>query len=251
MTPGERHAGGAAGSGPCESLLSAEDNRRMFDRIARRYDLMNRVLSLGLDRRWRRRAVAAMSPREGGRYLDVGCGTGDMALEVLRQAPGAEVLGVDPAEEMLRIAVQRIAKAGLSERIHFQAGDGMALPAEDRAFAGAVTAFCLRNITHRAAALAEMRRVLEPGAKAVILELTVPEGRFVRMGHWLYTRGVVPLAGRIIARSADAYRYLVDSVQDFPQPAEVLSTMEAAGFEEVRHERLHGGTVTVFVGRAP
>jgi len=233
-----------------DSLLSAADNRRMFDAIARRYDRMNRLLSLGLDRRWRRRAVAALAPRAGGRYLDVGCGTGDVVMEVLRQCPRATVVGVDPAEAMLGVAVDRLRRAGLAASVSLRTGDATDLAFADASFDGVVTAFCIRNVTHRAKALGEMRRVLSPGGRAVILELTVPAGGVLRAAHRLYTGRVVPLAGRLVARNADAYRYLVESIREFPHPRELLAAMDEAGFAETRREGLLGGTVTVFVGRA-
>jgi demethylmenaquinone methyltransferase/2-methoxy-6-polyprenyl-1,4-benzoquinol methylase len=233
-----------------DSLLSAEDNRRMFDRIARRYDLMNRLLSLGLDRRWRRRAVSLLQPRGGRRYLDVGCGTGDMAVEIVRRCPGAKVVGIDPAGRMLEMAAERVRRAGLTDCIRLQAGDAAELAFEDDSFAGVVSAFCIRNVTRRALAVREMRRVLAPGGRAVILELTVPPNRILRLGHRLYTGCVVPLAGRLVARNADAYRYLVDSVRHFRRPDELLATMAEAGFFDPHCIGLLGGTVTVFIGQA-
>jgi len=231
-----------------DSLMSAEDNRRMFDRIARRYDRMNAILSLGLDRRWRRRAVSALDPRPGRRYLDVGCGTGDIAMEILRRSPGSEVIGIDPSHRMLDLAAERARRAGLSDGLALRVGDATELAFPDASFAGVVTAFCIRNITRRARALAQMRRVLAPGGRLVILELTVPDGRVLRLGHRLYTGWLVPLAGRLLARDAEAYRYLVDSVRDFSPPRELLAAMGEAGFAHPRHERLLGGTVTIFLG---
>jgi demethylmenaquinone methyltransferase/2-methoxy-6-polyprenyl-1,4-benzoquinol methylase len=233
-----------------DSLMSAEDNRRMFDRIARRYDLMNRLLSLGLDRRWRRKAVSALRPGAGRRYLDIGCGTGDMAIEIVRQCPGALVVGIDPAGRMLEIAAQRVRKAGLKGSIRLQTGDAAELAFEDGSFAGTVTAFCIRNVMRQARAIREMRRVLAPGGRAVILELTVPHNRVLRLGHRLHTACLVPLAGRLVARNAEAYRYLVDSVRHFRRPQELLAMMAEAGFSDPCHIALLGGTVTIFVGRA-
>jgi demethylmenaquinone methyltransferase/2-methoxy-6-polyprenyl-1,4-benzoquinol methylase len=232
-----------------DSLMSAEDNRRMFDRIARRYDLTNRLLSLGLDGRWRRKAVSVLRPRGGRRYLDIGCGTGDMAIEILRQCPEATVVGIDPAGRMLDIAAEKVRKAALTGSIRLQAGDATELAFEDGSFSGIVTAFCIRNVTRRARAIRQMRRVLAPGGRAVILELTLPRNRVLRLGHGLYAGWLVPLAGRLIARNADAYRYLLDSVRGFPRPQELLAMMAEAGFSDPCHVALLGGTVTVFVGR--
>ena len=232
-----------------DSLLSARDNWCMFDGIALRYDRMNRLLSLGLDRRWRRRAVAALNPQPGQRYLDVGSGTGDVAIEILRQAAGATVVGIDPAQQMLEIAQAKVQSAGLEGRIGFQAGDVTALPFDDGVFSGVISAFCIRNVSHRLRALAEMRRVLAPAGRVVTLELTVPVSRLVRLGHRLYTRWLVPLAGSLVARR-EAYRYLVDSIEDFPRPQDVQSTLEEAGFGSTTCVRLSGGIVSIFVSRA-
>lgn len=232
-----------------DSLISADDNRQMFDRIARRYDLMNGLMSGGLDRRWRRKAVKLLTPRSGGRYLDVGCGTGDLAMEILRQCPAAEVIGIDPAEEMLAIAKAKIARKGIADRASFQPGDAESLDFADGELAGVISAFCLRNIAHRAKALAEMRRVIAPGGRAVILELTTPTNPIVRAGHWLHTRCFVPVAGRCVARGGGAYTYLVDSVRDFTQTPQVLEMMAEVGFAEPACMRLAGGVVTIFVGQ--
>jgi len=230
-----------------DSLMAPEDNQRMFDAIARRYDLMNAVLSVGLDRIWRRQAVAELAPTPGGRYLDVGCGTGDVGIEILRQCRSARVVGLDPAERMLAIARAKTAAAGFDDAVaEFQAGDAMALPFDDGRFNGVVTAFCIRNVADRLAAMREMRRVLHPGGRLVILELSVPRSRILAAGHRLYNRFVVPLAGRLIARSPDAYRYLVDSVADFPRADEVADMLSRAGFAGPRSRPVHGGIVTLF-----
>ena len=219
----------------------------MFDRIARRYDVMNTLISLGLDGRWRRQAAARLAPRQGGRYLDVGCGTGDMALEVLRQAPGAEVIGLDPAQQMLALARAKVRAAALAGSISFQVGDGTALAFSDGTFAGVISAFCIRNVTHRERALSEMHRVLAPNGHVVLLELTAPTGSLLRLGHRLYNRWLVPLAGRL-ATDGKAYQYLVDSIEDFPEAQEVESMLTEAGFVRSSHTPLCAGAVTVFVG---
>ena len=233
-----------------DSLISADDNRRMFDRIARRYDLLNKVVSLGMDRGWRRKAVAEMDPRAGERFLDVGCGTGDMGIEILRRQGGAKVVGIDLAEGMLDIARGKVAAAGLGGDVSFRIGDAERQAFDEGSFDGVVSAFCIRNVAHRALALEEMGRVIRPGGRAVILELTRPRGRALRAAHRLYNRWVVPLAGRVLS-SGQAYRYLVDSIEDFPDPDHITTTMGEAGFRDVRRIGLTGGVVTLFVGRIP
>lgn len=233
-----------------ESLQSADENRAMFDRIARRYDLMNSILSLGRHHYWRRRSVDLLEVREDGRYVDVGCGTGDVAAEILRQCPTGRVVGVDPAEAMLDVGRRKLDAAGLADRAELLVGDALSLPAEADAFDGAIAAFCLRNVTDRSAAIAEMGRVVRPGGKVAILELTRPRCPVLRAGHYVYSRVLAPLLGAAIARDRGAYRYLVDSVMDFPQPPAVLEMMARAGLAERREAPLTGGIVTVFVGEA-
>jgi demethylmenaquinone methyltransferase/2-methoxy-6-polyprenyl-1,4-benzoquinol methylase len=229
---------------PPDTLIPPEENRRMFEQVARRYDLLNTLLSLGLARRWRRRAVKILAPQNDHRYLDAGCGTGDVAIELLRQAPGATVVGIDPVQAMLDLAAAKAARAGLGRRSIFQPGDVTDLKFADCSFAGVITAFCFRNVASRGQALAEIKRVLVPGGRLVILELTVPPDRLLRCGYRGYSR-LVPLLGRAFSRGS-AYRYLVDSIQNFPRPPEIVALLGQAGFRQARRIPLTGGTVTIF-----
>lgn len=226
----------------------ADENRRMFDRIAARYDRLNAVLSLGLHRRWGRRAVAALEPAPGGRYLDVGCGTADVAVEILRRQPGARVVGIDPSERMLSVGRAKVARAHLAQAVTLQAGDATQMGFADASFDGAISAYCLRNVAARERALAEMRRVVAPGGHVVVLELTVPHAPLPRLAHALFTRTVVPLAGQLLAGSRDAYRYLVDSIRDFPPPGRVVEMLAEAGLRDAAARPLHAGIVTLFTG---
>jgi len=222
----------------------------MFDGIARRYDMLNRLLSLGMDRAWRRRAVARLAPRDGETFLDVGCGTGDVAIEILRQAPRAQVIGIDPAEAMLRIAEHKVGRAALGESITFRPVDLSAADFPDASFDGLTSAFCIRNIPDRQTALAGMRRLIRPGGRVVILELTRPSIRLVRLAHRFYNRCIVPLAGRLFSPRAEAYGYLAESIECFDDPEAILAAMSAAGFDDIAAERLTAGIVTVFTGTA-
>ena len=235
-----------------DALISSDDNRRMFDLIARRYDLLNSVISLGMDGYWRRRAVEALAPEDGQIFLDVGCGTGDVAMEIVRQAPAARVLGIDPAEAMLALADEKAIAAGMDDCLTFRAADVTA-PDEnfpEAPFDGVTCSFCIRNITDRAAALERMIGVMRPGARVVILELTRPARVLARLGHKLYNRCFVPLAGRVLSRS-DAYKYLVTSIENFPQPQAICDAMTAAGFRNVEQTKMSAGVVTLFTGNAP
>lgn len=233
------------------SHLSPDANRTMFDGIVDCYDRMNRLLSLGLDRRWRRKGVEALAPRAGQRILDVGCGTGDLAIEVLRQCPGCTVVGIDLSQGMLERAREKLAEAGLADSVLLQVGDATELAFADGAFDGIASAFCLRNVVGRPRAFREMRRVLTPGGRIVLAELTAPENPIVRLGHRIYTRGFVPLAGRLLARREEAYRYLVDSIQAFPTAQTILALMAEAGFAQPRAVPLTAGVVTLFIAAAP
>ena len=226
-----------------DTLTTADENRRMFDGIAGRYDLLNRVLSLGQDRRWRRRAVGELAPQAGERYLDVGCGTGDVALEVLRQCPDARVTGLDPSRGMLALAQRKAGGA-----VGYVVGDALALPFADGVFAGVAMAFCFRNVVDRLGAAQEMRRVTAPGGRVVVLELTVPEKRLARFGHRFYNRWLVPLVGRLLAGRRGAYQYLADSIEAFPKAADIAELLAEAGLQRVRHVPMTAGAVTLFVG---
>lgn len=235
---------------PRDSLMDPADNHRMFDRIAPRYDLLNRLMSLGLDRHWRRRAIDALGARGQGHYLDIGCGTGDVSLDLLRRNPAATVLGVDLSQSMLRLAGEKARRAGLESRVTFQAADAVALPFAGEAFDGILCAFCFRNIAHHALALNEMRRVLRPGGRLVILELTAPAGRWMRGLHRFYTHRIVPVLGRCLSLGS-AYRYLAESIDHFPPAPRVLESLGQAGFEGAEHWPLTGGAVAVFVAVKP
>ncbi len=227
----------------CDTLISAEENRAMFDRIAKNYDVANRAISMGLDKRWRRKAVAELMPFSGGRYLDIGTGTGDLVVEILNQAPGAGVDGIDPSVEMLAVAKNKVAEKGVS----FFEADATALPMHGAFYDGIVSGFCFRNIEHRQKALIEMLRVLKPGGKLAILEATYPASPLVRLGYRLYTP-LVPVIGKMLGGGA-AYKYLVDSIGDFPRPETVLDMFREAGFDEVECRPLTLGTVCIFSGR--
>jgi demethylmenaquinone methyltransferase / 2-methoxy-6-polyprenyl-1,4-benzoquinol methylase len=235
---------------PQDSLITAEENRLMFDSIAKYYDGTNKILSFGLDGVWRRRAVSRLNFAPHGRYLDVGCGTGDIALEILRQAPGSKVVGIDPSQEMLSRGQDKISAAGLADSIALVMGDALDLKFEDNSFDGAITSFCIRNVTDRKRALSEIRRVVRPGGRVVVLELTQPTGRIMGPLFRLYARVAVPVLTKIMS-SVSAYRYLTDSMADFPRPELILELMQGAGFVGRRYTHMTGGIVTLFEGNKP
>jgi demethylmenaquinone methyltransferase/2-methoxy-6-polyprenyl-1,4-benzoquinol methylase len=229
-----------------DALLPAEENRRMFDRIARRYDLLNALMSLGLHRHWRRRAVDALLARGGRDFLDIGCGTGDVTLAVLRRAPQARLTGIDLSEPMLEAARAKTLAAGCAARAAYQTGDATALAFANQSFDGIVTAFCLRNVVDHSRAMAEMHRVLRPGGTLAILELTRPAGRVAGLVHRLHTRRVIPWMGALFSQGS-AYRYLAQSIDNFPPSPAIVQKLRQAGFTTAYSQPLTAGFVTLFV----
>lgn len=232
-----------------DTLISARQNRDMFDKIAKRYDLLNLVLSCGLDHYWRKKAVRILMPEKGEKILDIGSGTGDIAIEILRQQPQICVVGIDPAEDMLEIAKQKILKQGLQEKIQLETGDALSLHYPDASYDGIISAFCIRNVEDRAKAFAEMKRVIKNKGKVVILELTRPEAGFLQIGHRFFNRYIVPLIGRIFSKG-DAYRYLVDSIEDFPDTNIMIKKMQSAGWRDIRVIPVSMGIVSIFIAHA-
>ncbi len=219
--------------------LPADGVRRMFDGIAPVYDAMNRLMTVGLDRRWRRFAVAQIV-RPGDRVLDACCGTGDLALEARRQ--GGTVTGLDFSEQMLERARRK------APELTWVRGDVLALPFADGSFDAAAVGFGLRNVDDLDAGLKELRRVLPVGGRLGILEITTPRGPLAPFYRVWFDR-VIPLLGRVLPGGA-AYTYLPASVRRFPGPEELARRLAAAGFEDVRFRRFAGGIVALHVGEA-
>ena len=219
--------------------LPAEGVRSMFDRIAPVYDLMNRVMTAGLDQRWRRLTVRlVVSP--GDRVLDACCGTGDLAIAA-RKA-GAEVVGLDFSPAMLERARRKDAT------VEWIRGDLLELPFEDASFAAATVGFGVRNVADLERGLAELRRVLKVGGRVGILEITRPRGP-LKLFYKLWFDVLIPLAGKVLP-GGKAYTYLPASVRRFPGPDELAELMRAQGFGEVSYRRLGGGIVALHTGMA-
>ncbi|HEX7512379.1 MAG TPA: bifunctional demethylmenaquinone methyltransferase/2-methoxy-6-polyprenyl-1,4-benzoquinol methylase UbiE [Candidatus Methylomirabilis sp.] len=221
---------------------------RMFSAIAPRYDFLNRLLSAGRDRVWRREAIRATRLPTDGRLLDVCTGTADMALAAARQFPTATIAGVDFSGPMIDRGRQKVADARLADRVVLSVAPAEALPFPDEAFDAATVAFGLRNVPDRCLALAEMRRVLKPGGRAVVLEFTTPPGRLFRRLYLWYFHRVLPVIGGLISGHRSAYAYLPASVGEFPPPKELAAWMEQAGFRDVSYRLLTGGIVAIHVG---
>jgi demethylmenaquinone methyltransferase/2-methoxy-6-polyprenyl-1,4-benzoquinol methylase len=224
----------------------------MFDRIAPRYDLMNRLMTFGMDQRWRRYVVAQAAPPAGGCALDVATGTGDIAIALARRlGPDGRVIATDFSQEMMRPGPGKAAKAGVGERVRFMAADALDLPFADNSFDCVTTGFAMRNVTDIGHACAEMCRVTKPGGHVVCLEVAKPPIPPVRWLHARYFNRIVPLIGRIVTGQREAYTYLPESARNFPPPPALAAIMERAGLCDVRYRRLSFGAVAVHTGTKP
>jgi len=221
----------------------------MFGRIARRYDLMNAVMTGGRHHAWRRLAVGEARPA-GGRALDICCGTGDFALELARQG-AAVVAGVDFGREMLSLAARKAQAAGLTDRVQWHLADALQMPFPDGAFVCATSGFSLRNVDDVGRALREMARVVAPGGRVAVLELTPVRSRLFGPAFRAYFRGLVPLVGRLVASDRAAYTYLPNSVRAFPTADALTDLMRQAGLVEVRYRLLALSTVALHLGVKP
>ena len=220
--------------------LPPEGVRRMFDRIAPVYDAMNRVMTAGLDRRWRALTLDEVGVRPGDRLLDVCCGTGDLAIGA--HARGAAATGLDFSPQMLERARRKEAA------VEWVQGDALALPFDDGSFDEATVGFGVRNVADLGAGLRELRRVLKPGGRVGILEITTPTGVLAPFYRVWFDR-VVPLLGKVLP-GGDAYTYLPASVRRFPAPAALAELLAASGFANVRYRTFAGGIVALHVGEA-
>jgi demethylmenaquinone methyltransferase/2-methoxy-6-polyprenyl-1,4-benzoquinol methylase len=225
--------------------LQPDQVREMFDRITPAYDRMNRLMSAGMDGRWRARAVRCAGLAPGASAVDVCCGTGDLAIELLDAVSSrGRVVGLDFSERMLEAARAK------SSQVEWIRGDALDLPFGNGEFDAATVGFGVRNLPDIERGFREMARVVRAGGRVVCLELTEPP-RLVAPFARIWTDRAVPLLGRLVARETDAYRYLPASVHRFPPAAELAAIMRAAGLERVQYRRLSGGAVALHVGTVP
>jgi demethylmenaquinone methyltransferase/2-methoxy-6-polyprenyl-1,4-benzoquinol methylase len=219
----------------------------MFDSIAPRYDLLNRVLSLGLDQKWRRRGVDALQLRSGARVLDLCTGTADLALAVVTRHSDATVVGVDFSGAMLALGLEKVRRARLGNRIRLVRGDAARIPLDRGSCDGATIGFGIRNVAEPDRALSELARVLRPGARLAILEFGQPRIPGIRTLYSWYFRYLLPAIGRRVSRHQSAYSYLPASVGAFPAPDEFARTIARHGFAEVRAVPLTFGIVYLYI----
>jgi len=222
----------------------------MFDAIAPRYDFLNRVLSAGIDRRWRTRAIRSLRLTGRERVLDVCTGTADLAIAARTATPGAaRVVGVDFAGAMLDIGREKVKRAGLARQVALVRGDATRIPAADASVDAVTVAFGIRNVEDVPAACREMCRVLKRGGALAILEFAIPTMPIVRTAYLMYFRHILPAVGRLVSRHSAAYGYLPDSVGAFATPTQLMETLEANGFVDVAAVRMTFGIVFLYTAR--
>lgn len=222
--------------------------QEMFGSIAPRYDLLNRLLSFGIDRRWRRFAVRQITCSEAGSVLDVATGTGDVALEIAaRTPPSVRIVGVDFCREMVVLGMQKVQASPYAGRITMEVAPCEAIPFPEESFDSVTIAFGIRNVVDRLLGLKEMRRVLKTGGRLVILEFSTPRSKLFKTLYYFYFLRVLPVIGGLFSKFS-AYKYLPDSVLEFPSQEEFKGLMAAAGFKHLAHYDLTGGIATVYVG---
>ena len=234
-------------------MPKADDVRTMFDRIAGRYDLMNRVMTMGIDKRWRAAAIRAAKVDPSTRALDVCCGTGDISF-LLAEAGAEHVTGTDFSPNMLEQARKRQSghrDPAASRRVEFVEGDAMALPFEDDSFDVVTVSFGVRNVEVLSTAFEEFARVARPGARIVCLEITRPKSKLANGFYDVWFDRVVPLLGAIVSRDKAAYTYLPESTKQFPRPPKLAEIMRDAGIADVTWRRFGGGIVALHSGAMP
>lgn len=237
-----------------DSRAKGEQVEEMFDNIAPAYDLMNTLMSMGMHRRWRnlalRRAIRLLG-HTPSRILDVATGTGDLAFALHDLHPDARIAGIDLSEGMLAIGKRKLAAMPEAERkkIEFKKADCLDLPFVDGEFDLVTVAYGVRNFQDIPGGLREMLRVLKRGGVLCVVELSVPSAPLLRFGYHLYTRGLIPLAGRLASGDGRAYSYLPESIEATPQRGDMAAIMKECGFEEVEYKSLFPGVVTLYYGK--
>ena len=227
-----------------------EQVARMFDGISGRYDLLNRLLSMGIDIRWRRVALRMLRERGiPGRVLDVATGTADLALALAADLPEAEVIGVDLSEGMLGVGRQKVERNGLRARVRLEQADAENLPFEDGAFDAVTVAFGVRNFENLDKGLGELQRVLRPGGHLMVLEFSRPTSPLVKGLMNLYSRSLMPALGGWLSKDRAAYAYLPASVQVFPEGDAFEERLQRAGLQLLRQRRLSMGISSVYIAR--
>lgn len=230
-----------------EEQSKKEQVEQMFDNIAPTYDRLNHVLSFNIDRIWRKRVMRIVRRLHPAMIMDIATGTGDLAIAMARRTEGAKILGIDLSEEMLRVARDKVAKLGFSERIVLQKGDAENLhTVADSSIDVVTVAFGVRNFEHLEKGLSELYRCLKPGGKLVVLEFSIPRNRLIRWVYAQYSHRLLPRIGAMISKDRQAYDYLPDSVEEFPSPERFMETLRGVGFTDTKAKSQSFGIAHIY-----
>lgn len=225
--------------------------KEMFDSIAPAYDRMNSLMSFGLHRRWLRKGVRMVAATSPGTILDVATGTADVAIALARAIPSADITGIDLSQGMIDVGIRKVDHAGLSRRITLRQADCLALPFEDNSFDAVTVAYGVRNFQQLHLGYSEMLRVLRPGGMIMVIELSTPPSIFTRPFYHIYTRGIIPVVGRMMSRDSRAYSYLPESIAAVPQRERMCSLMQQCGFTSATFRPLAFGACTIYTAIKP
>lgn len=220
----------------------------MFDNVAPKYDLLNRVLSGGIDIYWRKKALKMLKGRRSDLILDVATGTGDLAIEANKILNPEKIIGVDISQGMLDAGKEKIKKLGLEDKIDLQLGDSEKLLFDNNTFDAVIVSFGVRNFQDLLKGLTDMNRVLKPGGTGLIVEFSKPKNIIFRNLYWFYSIRILPFIGRLVSRDKSAYTYLPESVKAFPDGEDFLEIYRKAGFKEVRAIPLTFGICSIYIG---
>jgi demethylmenaquinone methyltransferase/2-methoxy-6-polyprenyl-1,4-benzoquinol methylase len=231
-----------------ETGSKKEQVAQMFNKISKRYDFLNHFLSLGIDVLWRKKAIKMLAPYQPSHILDIATGTGDFALEALKLNP-ERIIGVDISKGMLEIGRQKIAAKGLENRIDLQYGDSEKLEFPDNKFDSVIVSFGVRNFEDLSKGLKEMYRVLKPSGTVLVLEFSKPQAFPLKQLYGWYFNRILPGIGRMISKDKSAYRYLPESVKEFPSGDDFLNELELAGFKRCLCKTLTFGISSIYLAR--
>ena len=226
--------------------MSASPIATMFDRISPKYDALNHLLSLNIDKMWRRKTAKAVAKHHPKAILDLATGTADLAISLAKHNPQAHIVGMDISEKMLEIGKEKVAKKGLANQIELCLGDAAALPFNDNTFDAVTVAFGVRNFEDLVKGLSEIHRVMKPDGQAVILEFSMPEKFPVKQLYRFYFKRVLPKIGQIVSKDPSAYTYLPQSVEKFPMPLDFQQILSEKGLKQGSLKRLSFGIATIY-----
>lgn len=230
-----------------QTTSKKEQVATMFNNIAPKYDLLNQLLSLGIHKGWRRKAIAMLKDVQPKNMLDIATGTGDFAIEAMKLNPD-KVVGIDISEGMLKLGIEKIKKLGLENKIELKTGDSENMPFDNNAFDAITVGFGVRNFENLDQGIAEIYRVLRPGGKLAVLEFSKPRTFPMKQLFGFYNRFITPTVGRIFSKDNSAYTYLPESVNAFPDGEDFLNVLRKAGFRETKATQVTFGIASIYIG---